>query len=210
MLTIFSSPRPFKGEFNYIQRNAILSWLTVCPGCEIILIGDDEGTDRIAAEFNLKHISKVEKNKKGVLLRNAIFKEAQKAAKNELLGFISADIILTSDFLKAVRSILFSNFLLTGRRWDLDIKEEIDFNNPEWENKILFKIKESGKLHGFSAGDYFVFPRSLDLAMPPFSVQHGGWDNWLIYRFKSLGIPIIDAGQIITIIHQNHERPHLK
>jgi len=211
MLTIFTSPRPFKGEFDIIQRNAIQSWTSVCPGCEIILIGDDWGTDKAASDFNVRYIGRVQRNGNGDILRNSVFEKAQELSQNELLCFISSDIILTSDFLKAVNLIRlkFSQFLLSGRRWDLDIKEAINFNS-NWEEKLKDEVKNRGRLHGPAAGDYFVFPRSLDIAMPPFSIKHGGWDNWFIYRLKSLGLPLIDATQAITIVHQNHNGHHKK
>lgn len=210
MLTIFSCPRPFLGKFNLIQRNAIQSWISACPGCEIILIGDDEGTAEIASEFKLKHIPKVERNEKGVFLRNFIFSEAQRVAKNDLLCHINADIILTRDFLKAIKSIKLPSYLLSGRRWDLDINEPIDFSDPDWEKKIHLLVKKEGKLHGPSGNDYFVFPRNAPYNMPPFSVKHCGWDNWSVYRFKSLRIPVIDATEAITVLHQNHNPKHLK
>lgn len=210
MLTIFTSPRPFLGEFDCIQRNAIQSWISVCPGCEIILIGDDQGTDKIAFEFRLKHILKVKKNEKGVILRSSVFSEVQKSAQNELMCFISADIILTRDFIKAVQSVKLFSFLLSCRRWDLDIKEKIDFSKTDWEEKLRLRIAKEKNLHGFSAGDLFVFPRRVQINLPPFSIKHGGWDNWFIYQFKALGIPVIDATEVITVIHQNHERPYLK
>ena len=62
MLTIFSSPRSFKGEFDLIQRNAIQSWRATLPDCEIILVGDDEGTEKAADDFGVKHIPGVKRN----------------------------------------------------------------------------------------------------------------------------------------------------
>jgi hypothetical protein len=44
MLTIFAIPKPFRGHIGVIQRNAICSWLELRQACEIILLGDDEGT----------------------------------------------------------------------------------------------------------------------------------------------------------------------
>jgi hypothetical protein len=210
MLTIFSSPRPFRGEFDTIQRNAIRSWLAFCPGCEIMLVGDDEGTEKAATDFKLKYIPQTKRNEKGVILRNSVFEEARKAANNDLLCFINADILLTGSFLNVVSSIRFPAFLLSVRRWDLDIKESIDFTDSSWSQALLGRLKQQARLHGFSAGDFFVFPRSLDIKMPPFSVKHGGWDNWFIYRLKSLGLPVIDATEAITIIHQNHNGHHQK
>ena len=208
MLTIFSSPRPFIGEFDYLQRNAISSWISACPGCEIILLGDDEGTERVASELKVKHIPKVKRSEKGVILRNSVFLEAQKQAKNKLMCYVNADIILTKDLLKAIEKVKLSSFLLSSRRWDIDIKGLIDFNDKDWEEKLRRLIK--GGPHSPAAGDYFVFFRNVEIKMPPFSIKHGGWDNWFIYRFKKLGIPVIDATEVITVLHQNHGRPHLK
>ena len=44
MLTLFTVPQPFRGEFSVIQRNAIRSWAKLDPACELILLGDEEGT----------------------------------------------------------------------------------------------------------------------------------------------------------------------
>jgi len=103
-----------------------------------------------------------------------------------------------------------SNFLISGQRCDVDIKEEINFNNLDWKGKLREKIKRTGKLHGLAGMDYFVFPSQLldMIKMPKFIVGRPGLDNWLIYRCRSLHIPIIDATKLITIIHQNHDYSH--
>lgn len=207
MLTIFTSARPFLGKFDYIQRNAIQSWRSVCPGCEIILIGEEEGADKAAAELGIQYIPDVTRNEEGVILRNSVFQEAQRAARNELLCFVNADIIFTSTFLRAIQSVRISPFLLSGRRWDLELSHAIDFRDTKWEETLLSRARQEGKLHGPSAGDYFVFPRSVGIEMPPFSIRHGGWDNWIIWRFKSLGIPVIDATEAIDVVHQIHKSP---
>lgn len=50
MLTIFSIPKAFNGHIGDIQRNAINSWTRLQPECEILLLGDDEGTGKAADE----------------------------------------------------------------------------------------------------------------------------------------------------------------
>ena len=62
MLSIFAIPKPFQGEFNIIQRNAIKSWTLLLPKCEIILFGDEEGTKEIAKEFGTLYLPEVKKN----------------------------------------------------------------------------------------------------------------------------------------------------
>mgnify|MGYP001608257270 CR=1 FL=1 len=107
-----------------------------------------------------------------MILRNSIFQEARKAAQNKLLCFINTDIILTGDFLKVIQSVRLPSFLLSGQRWDLNIKEPINFTNSAWQEKLRQQIKIDGKLHGLSAGDYFIFSRDVQPDMFPFSIKH--------------------------------------
>jgi len=208
MLTIFTIPKPFAGHINIIQRNAILSWLKLKPKCEVVLFGDEEGIAEAAKEFGVLHIPDIEKNELGTPFLNSAFNLAQKVAKNDFLVYINADVILLNDFIPAVKSIKKPLFLMAGRRWDLDIKEEIDFGNFDWEQKIRDKINKEGKLHGYSGIDYFVFPRDLPHNLPDFAVGRVGWDNWLIYHVRSLRIPVIEATGVVTIIHQSHSFSH--
>lgn len=210
MLTIFTIPKAFKGNARLIQRNAIKSWLKLGQGCEIILFGDDEGSAETAKEFNLLHVSEIKKTEAGTPLLNAAINTAQKMAKNEILVFLNADIILTSDFIPAVKQIKEPKFLISGQRWDVKVEKEIDFNDPNWEKKLKEQAGKEGKLHGPKGMDYFIFPRNLPdaIQMPDFAVGRPGWDNWLIYRTRILKIPMIDATRAITIIHQNHDYSH--
>jgi len=59
MLTIFATPKAFRGHIDVIQRNAIKSWTLLSINPEIILFGDDEGTPEVAREFGLQHIPAV-------------------------------------------------------------------------------------------------------------------------------------------------------
>ena len=51
MLTIFSTPKPFRGHIGVIQRNAIESWKRIHPDVEIILFGDEEERRRRRAKL---------------------------------------------------------------------------------------------------------------------------------------------------------------
>jgi len=210
MLTIFTIPKSFQGNINVIQRNAIKSWLKLYPKCEVILFGDDEGVAEVAKEFNILHIPEIEKTEKGTPLLNSAIDSAQKIAKNEILLFINADIILTSDLIPAVQQVKNPLFLISGQRWDIDINKEIDFNDSDWEKNIREQVNRVGKLHGLKGMDYCIFPRNFPsiINMPSLAVGRAGWDNWLIYRARFLKIPVIDASQVITAIHQNHDHSH--
>jgi hypothetical protein len=208
MLTLFSIPKPFRGRIAIIQRNAIQSWLQLRPACEIILFGDDEGTAEVAARYGIWHVPEVARNEHGTPLINSLFELAQAIASHRLLAYVNADIILTSDFLKAVHRVWLRKFLLVGQRWDLDLTELLDYDDPTWESRLRSTVAERGSLHLQWGIDYFVFTQGLWGEIPPFAIGRTAWDNWLIYRARSLGAPVVDATQVITAVHQNHDYAH--
>jgi hypothetical protein len=205
MITLFASPKPFRGHIAVIQRNAIQSWLQLRPACEIILLGDDEGTADVAREFGLRHIPDVARNEYGTPLLNSLFELAQAAASHRLLAYVNTDIILVSDFVAAVRRIPFRRFVMVGRRWDLDLNQPWDFSHPDWEANLRAYLSEHGVLHSPTGIDYFVFPPGLWDPIPPFAVGRTAWDNWLIYQARALGVDVVDATGAVTAIHQNHD-----
>lgn len=210
MITIFTIPKAFKGNIRSIQRNAIQSWLKLDPKCEVILFGNDEGVAENAKELNIMHVPKIEKTESGTPLLSSAIDIVKKIAKNEILLFINADIILTSDLIPAIKGVKEPPFLMSGQRWDINIDKEIDFNDLDWEKKIKELVNKTGKLHGPKGMDYCIFPRGFPdaIKMPAFAVGRPGWDNWLIYRTRYLKIPMIDATEVITVIHQNHDYSH--
>jgi hypothetical protein len=208
MLTIFTVPKPFQGHNGIIQNNAIQSWLSLQPRPEIILCGDDEGTADAAVRLGARHIPDIELSKQGTPLLNSVFAKAQDSASNRLVCYINADIILLSDFLTAIGGIQMSSFLLAGQRWDADIKEPVDFTVPDWEAKIRERVFREGKIHPPTGIDYFVFSRGLYRDIPPLAIGRGGWDEWLVYKARTLRVPVIDATGVVTAIHQNHDYAH--
>jgi hypothetical protein len=211
MLTIFSCPKPFTNpHINIIQRNAIKSWTLLKPKPEIILLGNDEGVSEICREFNLIHIPEIERNEYGTPLLNSIFSEAEKAASHQLMCYINADIILMSDFMKAIEVVINQMkppFLLIGRRWDLEITELLSF---ESEDDLRCLLREKGKLYLPTGLDYFVFTKGLFGEIPPFAIGRLVFDNWLIWRAKSKGVPVVDLTPQNPVIHQAHDYSHIK
>ncbi len=208
MLTLFTTPKPFRGHIKTIQTNAIQSWTLLHPQCEIILFGDEEGTAEIASHFKIHHISRVECNEYGTPLISSMFKIAQETAHHPLIGYVNADIILLSDFVPALQRVLWPAFLVVGQRWDIDIKEPVDFSRADWEKQLRTQLLEAGKLHPPTGIDYFVFPRGQFRDIPPLVVGRAGWDNWIIYHTRRMKIPVIDATKVITAVHQNHDYSH--
>ncbi|MCX6764135.1 MAG: hypothetical protein NTU58_00270 [Candidatus Nealsonbacteria bacterium] len=207
MITLFTVPRAFRDPFNIPQRNSLKSWTLLRPKCEIILFGNEEGVAEVAAEFCVRHVPEIELNEFGTPVIGVTVNMARKLASNPIIGQLTSDIILFSNFTKAVSKINAENFLMVGRRWDLNVEEEIDFNDDNWEEKLQEKLRKEGKLHGPSAIDYFVFSKDFFGEIPPFIIGSPGPDNWMIYHARSVRIPVIDVTHEVTVIHQDHDRP---
>ena len=128
-ITIFATAKPFVGHSRVIQRNALKSWTLLEPRPEIILFGDEEGAAKIASELSLRHIPNVKRNEYGTIFLNDMFEQAQKISSTDTLVYVNADIILTSDFMPVIDKVKaqFENFLIIGRRNDVDIPVMLDF-----------------------------------------------------------------------------------
>ncbi|MCK5054003.1 MAG: hypothetical protein KAR65_06975 [Anaerolineales bacterium] len=210
LVTIFSAPKPFRGHIDLIQRNAIDSWLALGDQVEVILVGDEEGIGEVAAETGIRHIQDVERNEQGTPLISSIFKLAGGAASSPLLCYINADVILLDDFLPTIRWTYdaVSSFLIVGQRWDVNIRERLTFRE-EGAAALRSRLTLDGRLHPPAGSDYFVFPRDLLTDIPPFALGRAGWDNWMIYAGRAAQVPVIDATERITIVHQDHGYNHL-
>ena len=211
MLTIFSIPKPFRGHIGVIQNNAIRSWVRLCPEYEIILFGDEEGTAEIAAEFGVRHVPYVERNEYGTPLMSSLYDSAQDVASHEILCVVNADIILLSDFCKAVehaRSRGSDPYLITGRRWNIDMQEHWDFSNADWEARLRAYAEKMCRQRKPAGLDYTIFPRGLLRNLPPFAVGRLSGGNWIVNKVLSQGVPVIDSTDVVTAIHQSHDYGH--
>jgi len=227
MLTLFTTAKPFRGHSDVIQRNALQSWKALHRDVEIILFGDDEGAAEMAQEFGLRHEAHVERNRWGTKRLDYMFARAQVIAGNEVLCYINCDILLMQDFWRAVERVraMHREFLMVGRRWDVDIREPLVFEqqvlqsyerhsgewrsqapqSPDWQEDLRGLALRSGHQCKAEWIDYFAFTRGLYGAdMPPF-VLRVFWDNWLVWKALDAGKPVIDASRAVMAVHQNHD-----
>ena len=210
MLTVFSIPKPFLGHIGVIQRNALGSWMRLGEGVQVILLGNDEGVAEAAREAGAEHAPDIERNEYGTPLVNSAFSTAARMARNPLLCYVNGDIMVTDQLLRAAASIGKRNFLMAGRRWNVDITEPWDFSDPQWRKKLVAFAHDRGELYSDEWIDYFVFPRDSKLTrLPPFAVGRPRWDNYILFRCRQLGYPLIDATTVVTAVHQNHDYAHL-
>ncbi|MFO3797266.1 MAG: hypothetical protein ACK8QZ_08290, partial [Anaerolineales bacterium] len=192
-----------------IQRNALRSWLLL-PDVEVILLGDEVGLAEVAQGMGILHLKDVERSPSGAPRLSSMLELVRAHRQSPLLGIINADILLMSDFMQAIRRVLEleERFVLVSQRWDLDVTEPIEFT-PGWEARLRAQAVRSGKLHRPAGSDFFVFPRHCYLTIPSFTIGRSGWDNWMIYKARQEGWPVVDLTPSVMIVHQNHDYRHL-
>ena len=212
MLTVFSIPKPFLGHIGVVQRNALGSWMRLGVGVQVLLLGNDEGVAKAAREAGAEHVPDIERNEYGTPLVNSAFSTAARMARNPLLCYVNSDIMFTDELIRTATSIGKRNFLMAGRRWNVDITEPWDFSDPQWRKKLEAFTRDHGEreLYHDVWIDYFVFPRDSKLTiLPPFAVGRPGWDNYFLFRCRQLRYPLIDATAVVTAVHQNHDYTHV-
>jgi len=209
-VVLVTSPKPFTDPLiRTIQINALRSWRALGGGVEILVVGDSEGAAEAAAEVDARYLPNVDTNEEGLPLVGAIF-EAARGVGAPFIAYANADIILLPDFLQGVNAVArrFDRFLAVARRWDLDVKDLLDFSSG-WDERLRMEVARRGTPHGFAGIDLFVFPRDEYRDAPPLVIGRAGWDNWMIYHARNLGIPVVEMSPSVTVIHQNHHYNHL-
>ncbi|MBI5935023.1 MAG: glycosyltransferase family 2 protein [Chloroflexi bacterium] len=224
-ITLFSSPKPFTDpHIALIQRNAIQSW-TLLPDVEVILLGEETGLAEAARDLGVKHIPNVKRNESGTPLISSMFQLAREHGHGDLLCIINSDMILMPDFVEAARQVKGqrpalphggasrsrvegSKFVLLSQRWDLDITNPIEFTEG-WQDKLCSTVHATASLHRPAGSDFFLFPKSCYADIPTFAIGRAGWDNWMIYKARHEGWPVIDCTPSVMIVHQTHGYSHL-
>ncbi len=208
LLTIFSAPKAFTGHNGLIQRNALRSW-TRLPGARVLLLGDEAGIAETAEEFGCAHIPDIARSAYGTPLLNDIFDKARLTCETPCLAYVNADILLHPNIIPALQCCArrWKNFMLVGRRWDIELLEEL---GPENDWRALWETGvRDGELQPAYAIDFFVFPREQLRSFPPFIIGRPCWDNWLVYHTRLKGVPLIDVTEYAPALHQRHDYAHV-
>jgi hypothetical protein len=214
LLTIFTAPKPFRDpHITIIQRNAIQSWLHLDnekSHIEVFMVGSEEGMAQAAQENGVAQLGPVQTNEQGTPLISSIFDLARQSANSPLLAYANADILFLPDLVQAVHCLSqqMEKFLMIGQRWDLDVKQPLEFS-PGWDHRLRQDVAQRGRLHLPAGSDFFIFRRDQYSDLPNFAVGRAGWDNWMIYHARQQGWPVVDATPSVMAIHQNHDYSHL-
>ena len=204
-LAIFAAPKPFRGHVGTIQKNAIQSWKQLDVAQEIFLLGSEEGIADAARLVGATHCNSLRLDSYGTPLVSDVFDVAGKLASTAWLCYVNSDIILMPEFGRAVSRALaeFEECLVVSRRWNLDIREDIDFRSG-WQERLRARASIHAELFTAYGIDVFVFPKGLFTSMPSFSLGRPYWDSWMIWNARQRGYPVVDVTQSFGVIHQNH------
>lgn len=209
-VTLLSTPKPFRGLFATIQRNAITSWTRLDPRPEVILFGDDEGTAEICAELGLRHVPEVATTPEGTPLISDMFLQGQELATTPVVCWSNADVIFT-DRLVAAASVVARHdgpLYVVGQRTDIDQDTPLAFA-AGWQATLTERARREGELKPLNWIDYFMFTRGLFPDLPPFAIGRPGYDPWLIWKAADLGAQVVDATAWVPAIHQRHDYSHV-
>jgi hypothetical protein len=214
MITFVTTFKQFRPPFDVIQLNALNSWLRFCPPCEVVIVGPDEGVEDAVKHLpHIKIIHNVKRSSSGTPFLDDLIRQGEKVAANDLICLINGDIIIVDDILKVVKSvykIFNTNFLLISRRYDMNINKLLKYDNElinYIRNHILSQYVKLNKKP--LCTDLFVFGKGLFDKIPPLVIGRLIWARWLIYKALSYGIPVIDATEVLTVIHQLHNYDHI-
>lgn len=210
-LAVFAAPKPFRdAHIATIQRNAIRSWKALGPEVDVLLLGEEPGLAEAARDLGVRQLPAVNRSPQGTPQIDSMVALAREASSAPILLLTNADILLLPETLQVIDAVSaqLGEFLLAGRRQDLDVDAELDFS-PGWEQELRARVAAHGRLGSWNACDYFIFPRQLYRDMPAFSIGRAGWDNWMLYHAISAPWPAIDLTKTLLVVHQNHDYAHL-
>ena len=207
MITLFTIPKPMAEAAAVAQLNALRSWRALGEDVEILVFGDEPGVAEAAAAVAARHVPDIHRNDWGTPLVSDAFAAASRLASCPQLCYANADVILFSDLAAAIERVA-RPALIVGRRIDLAVDRELAFE-PGWEEAIRRAAADSGRPGTEREIDYMAFPRDVMWEMPALAVGRPGWDNWVLYRARALGLAVVDASGSVLAVHQRHGYEHV-
>jgi hypothetical protein len=209
MITFFTIPKAFEGRSDWIQRNAVGSWLAL-GDTRVIVFGDDPGVADAARELGIAHEPELERTPLGTPRLDSAFTRARNLLGDGLLCYVNADIVLLDDFRHAADRVaaLGGSVLAVGESWDTPLEGPLDFS-ANWRSHVA-RLAPSSRRRGAGALDYFLFTSDLFAELPPFAVGRVGFDNWLVWNAGVSGARVVDLTPTVRAIHQRHDYAHVE
>jgi hypothetical protein len=205
VIAFVTIPKPFTGETNTIQRNAIASWLQVAPDVSVLLVGNEPGLAEAAESLGVRQLAPVARTSRGTPRLDSAFALAAAHADGRVLCYVNADILLPPSLaFAAERSRRRSErFLVIGECWNARVEGPLA-GSPDWA-----ALLRGSRKRGADALDYFLFSSGVFNEVPAFAIGRTVWDNWLVWKARSEGAMVVDATSVVKPIHQDHDYGHV-
>lgn len=202
-LTIFTIPKPFRGKYGTMQKNAIRSWQAVLRPRDIFLFGTEEDIGKDCERLGCTRKGIWLNKEFGVPRVDTTFERAQRDASTSLMALINTDMIFGPEIRKAIEIVTerFERFLIIGRKTDVDFVELIDFSDKTWWEKLRAFALKNGELHGVCGLDFFFFDRGRYKELPALLIGRKTWDNYLAWYVMQQKIPVVDATKMVMAVH---------
>jgi hypothetical protein len=167
--------------------------------------------EEAARDAGVEHVGGLTRNDRGTPRLDSAFECVASVARSSLWCLVNADIVLLDDFPRATDRVTsaFSDFLIVGESRDLDIAAGAQLSDAPVRSQLRQRALDGGRLRGYAALDYFVFPKGLFDPLPPFLIGRACFDNWLVWRARDLRRPVVDATRSVVAVHQSHDYSHV-
>lgn len=205
-ITFFTTCKPFKSEAAIHQENALLSWSKL--GVPTLILGQDAGSEEIAAKFNFTYIPHLKTNSQGLPFVSSVFETALSNTTTPFLAYLNSDILCTPSTLEAIEKLIAldnlpPNFLYVTRRINIPLQGHLPCDNT-WYHTVKDLGEKYGTWDNSNAIDVFLFNREWLHNIPDFTIGRAGWDNWMLWNATQKGASIIDGSLGSAVFHPLH------
>jgi len=207
VVSILTSFKPFVGEDEHRQVNALASWRALGPDVEILAFARSSGLERWSDRYGVQQVLDVPTFEGRLPRVDAVFAYAEEHARHEHLIYVNGDIILFRDLLRALGAIPLERWVLVGQRIDVDVRDELSFGDALADDMLRQRLRSVGRLHNVGGLDYFAWVRGSMPSLPPLYLGAAGWDNHAVFCCRRSGVAVVDATRALSVFHQDH--PHL-
>ena len=203
MVTLLTTLKPFRGDDAVRQRNALVSWLALAPGAEVMVFAPCPGLEPLVEELGLRYFPDVPCVEGRLPLVGPMFELAQQEGRHEHQAFVNGDVVLFSDFAHALRRISGERFLMVGRRWGTPVLEKLEPDRPDQWADFRGRVLANG---WFARGmEYFGYRRGTLAELPSMCPGASAWDDLMVDHCLRRLIPVVDATRDVLCVHQDHE-----
>jgi beta-arabinofuranosyltransferase len=221
-VTIFAAPKPHSVSPGSPANRALKSWLRLSPPVNVVLFGsaNDNDLQEFMSEYGgrVKLETKFDRNFLGVPLFNSLIARC-KQTNSDISLFVNSDIILLNDVWSGIARAHRDGpgWVVTGMRIDINRlpfdlgRGKHDIGGLDLDNHVKSYVRAHGRLHSYGGVDFWAWDNSeqhplFNGTMPAFVFSRGKYDNWFTHALIHGGRRVIDATEIITSIHVNHDR----